>query len=226
MLGAIRKRDVIAHPRVTIQCFGWRIFLRTLVAGREQTFLSLLMESGFFESSPFPLADVVDRCIDLERRAAHLYERLALQFSSFEPAHEFFAKIARQEHGHAELLALCRAAAGSGQWQVQRFEPCATALPDLETGMRRAESCLEQIDSLNEALQLVVEVETSEINHLFQGVVAATDSRFVREIDAFHHATRCHLSYIRQRVSELEPALAESCQALQAEGFVEQACAS
>jgi len=25
MVGVIRKRDILAHPLVTIRCFGWRV---------------------------------------------------------------------------------------------------------------------------------------------------------------------------------------------------------
>ncbi len=41
MLGAIRKRDILAHPFVTVESFGWHVFFRVLVAGRNQTFLAL-----------------------------------------------------------------------------------------------------------------------------------------------------------------------------------------
>ncbi len=45
MVGAIVKWDIMAHPAVTIRCFGWQIFLRALLAGPNTTFLSLLTES-------------------------------------------------------------------------------------------------------------------------------------------------------------------------------------
>ena len=28
MVGAIIKRDILAHPVVTIRCFGWSVFIR------------------------------------------------------------------------------------------------------------------------------------------------------------------------------------------------------
>jgi len=34
MIGAIRKRDILAHPFVTIHSFGWQVFFRALAAGR------------------------------------------------------------------------------------------------------------------------------------------------------------------------------------------------
>jgi hypothetical protein len=50
MFGAIRKRDVLAHPYVTIHNFGWSVLFRTVIAGRDQTFLSLLAETSAFRS--------------------------------------------------------------------------------------------------------------------------------------------------------------------------------
>ena len=50
MIGAIRKRDILAHPFITIDCFGWSVFLRALTAGRNQTFLALLTETRSRES--------------------------------------------------------------------------------------------------------------------------------------------------------------------------------
>ena len=46
MIGAICKLDILAHPVVTVRCFGWRVFFRALVAGQSQMFLSLLAESN------------------------------------------------------------------------------------------------------------------------------------------------------------------------------------
>ncbi len=37
MIGAIRKWDILAHPFVTIHCFGWRVFFRAVTADHNQT---------------------------------------------------------------------------------------------------------------------------------------------------------------------------------------------
>jgi hypothetical protein len=49
MVGAICKWEVLFHPIVTIQCFGWTVFFRAVFAGPNQTFLSLLTKAGVFE---------------------------------------------------------------------------------------------------------------------------------------------------------------------------------
>jgi len=44
VIGVIRKRDVLRHPVATVQSFGWRVFLRALKAGPNETFLSVVAE--------------------------------------------------------------------------------------------------------------------------------------------------------------------------------------
>jgi hypothetical protein len=51
MIGAIRKRDILAHPLIKIDCSGWSVFLRALTAGRDQTFLALLTETRAYLSA-------------------------------------------------------------------------------------------------------------------------------------------------------------------------------
>ena len=97
MVGVIRRRDIIAHPVVTIRSFGWRVFLKTLVAGRNRTFLSVLMETDVLGVRSDEVPEIVEQCIQLELRAARLYESLAETFAELEGAREFFLHLAREE---------------------------------------------------------------------------------------------------------------------------------
>ncbi len=73
MIGVIRGRDILAHPLVTIRCFGWRTFFQALFAGQGRTFLSLLQQARHAEESASKLSALVDQCIDLELRAKRVY---------------------------------------------------------------------------------------------------------------------------------------------------------
>ena len=46
MGGVICKREVLRHPIIILRGFGWRVFLRCLVARKGQTFLGILMQEG------------------------------------------------------------------------------------------------------------------------------------------------------------------------------------
>ena len=215
MLGAIRKRDILAHPIVTVDSFGWHVFLRVLIAGRNQTFLAILAESGAMQAPTTSVPELVDRCVQLESRARHIYERLALRFAHDESAAEFFRKLAWQEHSHAELLKTCQAAASGGRWEEEQFAPCRDAIPRLEREMDAAAESVDATKDLSSALRLVVQIESSELNRVFKGVVDATDSKFVRSLRAFQTAGARHIDYIRREISRLDPSLAEACESMQ-----------
>ena len=64
-------------------------------------------------------------------------------------------------------------------------------------------------------LQHVIEIESSEINHIFDAVVNATDSEFIRQLQVFHTTELQHIKYICRAIPQLEPSLTESCREMQ-----------
>jgi hypothetical protein len=80
VIGAIRRRDIVTHPVVTVRCFGWKVFLRALRSGQHQTFLSLLADKQVLQPAPAKMPELVDRCIGLELCAKRIYESLAERF--------------------------------------------------------------------------------------------------------------------------------------------------
>jgi rubrerythrin len=217
MVGAIRKRDILAHPFVTLHCFGWPVLFRALIAGRDQTFLSLLAEASLLGAPAAKVPELFSRCVELEQRAQRIYESLANRFADREPIRQFFETLALQERSHYELLALCRELAGREGWLEEHLAPWRDIVPRLERKMDELEASAEDLDRLDDALRLVIRIEGSEINPLFQGLVAATDSVFVRNLRAFQTAEATHISYISDQIPKFEPALADECRALEAE---------
>ena len=51
MVGVIGTWDILAHPVVTIRCFGWGVFFRAVVSWQGGTFLSLLQDAGRFRAA-------------------------------------------------------------------------------------------------------------------------------------------------------------------------------
>jgi len=220
MVGVIRKRDIIAHPIVTVRCFGWPVLLKTLLAGRQQTFLTLLCESGALAPPAFEVPEVIGDCVALELRAQRIYEQLAERFADRPSVREFFATLSEQEGTHAELLELCQAIASREGWMEEYFAPWRAAVPRLVKQMDEAEAFVNEHDSLADALRLVISVEGSEINDVFESVVASTDSDFVRHLEAFQEAEAMHLRYITVQIAELAPELAEECAELEAKSLL------
>ena len=80
----------------------------------------------------------------------------------------FFAGLAEQEQYHADLLEVCRAAAARKGWKSQLFNPWNDYLPRLEQQMDAAYADVWKIDSVEAALQLVVEMSRRQINQVFR----------------------------------------------------------
>jgi hypothetical protein len=215
MVGAIDKRDILAHPLVTIRCFGWRVFLRAIFAGPNQTFLSVLAEAEVLKPAADNVVEFVARCVELELRAGRVYAALSRRFAATRSVQQFFAVLASQEECHAELLELCRAAAAQRRWNENQVAPWRDVVPRLERRMAVAEASVGDIQTLRPALQLVVDIESSEINEVFRSIVAASESEFVRRLTVFGESEKRHLAFIRRGIAELDPEVADVDRLLQ-----------
>lgn len=66
---------------------------------------------------------------------------------------------------------------------------------------------MREISSNDAALQLVIQIESSEINEVFHAALAATDAAFVKRLKPFRKAMEAHMSYIVERIPQLSPRL-------------------
>ncbi len=215
MVGAIGKRDILAHPWVTVRCFGWRVFLRALVARRDTTFLSLLTDSEVLKPAGEGVPEFVARCVELELKASRIYSALARRFADQPGIRDFLAALSVEEDIHAELLELAETAASRERWDESQVARWREVIPELEREMEAAEGAVDEIHSPREALQRVIDIESSEINDVFAGVMAASDSAFVRRLHAFHQVEVRHLHFIGERIAQLEPDLGAAGRSLQ-----------
>jgi hypothetical protein len=214
MVGAITTRDVLLHPIVTVRCFGWRIFFKSIISPREQTFLGLLQANYVTDAHKGGVAEIVGQCVDLERQAGQIYRSLARGFRDDEPVANLFATLARQEQQHAELLRLCGLIAEREGWDAADFIPWEQIVPRLMDQLCEVAAVAATVSDRLRALELALEIESSEINYVFFGVVAATKSDFVRSLQAFHATGREHIEYLCREAATLEPSLADACTVL------------
>ena len=220
MVGVICRRNILAHPFVTIRCFGWRVFFRALIAGHGRTFLSLLADTKGLRPPTVKVPELVERCVKLELQAKRIYEWLAGRFLDHKLVSDFFATLARQEETHAELLGLCREAASRTVWKEGCFAACRDSIPLLERQMENIESSLESLDSVTDALRVVIQIESSEVNQVFESVVAASGSVFVKKLLAFQNVAENHIACICEEIPKLQPDLADECRELEDRFFI------
>jgi hypothetical protein len=214
MVGVIRKRDVLRHPIATLESFGWRVFLRALGAGPHETFLSLVTEIQAAEDAKRYVPPLLESAVAIELRTMHLYQGLRARFANEPATSRFFASLASQERSHAELLRVCARASRHAPIDARRLAPLADLLAPLEARMARAESAVASGIGRSEALRLVVEIESSEINRLFDGLLADNGSPFVKSVSAFQRATNGHFAYIRHVLPTLDPRIEAECHKL------------
>jgi hypothetical protein len=205
MVGAITQWDILAHPFLTIDAFGWLVFFKAVCVGQGRTFLSMLAPAISRAETESDLSSLIEQAIRLELQAKRIYTTLADEFADRPAIRRFFENLAGQEQEHADLLALCREAARHGRWRATDWKPWQEYLPRLERRMRDVEASLHQIQLLDDALRLVIEIESSEVNSIFRSVVAACDSSFVRKLAPFQRAMESHFSYIIEELPILEP---------------------
>jgi hypothetical protein len=216
VIGAICTQDILFHPFVTIQAFGWRVFFRSLFSGRETTFLSLLQQERVFEAPSSKEPELIERCVWLELEGAAIYHSLADRFADSVPLRDFFNHLADEEQEHADLLRVCKSFACKGRFSSQRFSPWYDYVPLLEKQMEEIANSLDKIQSADEAMRLVVRIEGSEINSVFLGVIQATDSPFVRQLGPFQKAVRHHIDGICDMIPEVVPSSAQGANELRA----------
>ncbi len=216
MVGVITSWDILAHPISTIRCFGWRVFFGAVAPWHDKPFLSLLQAAGFLRAGTSEVPTILERCIALELRAKRIYKALAKTFNDHGLVGPFFAGLAEQEQHHADLLEVCRSAALRSGWKANLFNPWQDYLPGLEQQMDAAETAVLEIDSVDAALQLVIQIESSEINDVFHAALAATDTTFVKRLRPFRELMEAHMSYMAERLPELSPQLMLACRELRA----------
>lgn len=219
MIGVIGTWDIFAHPIVTIRCFGWGVFFRAVVPRQGRTFLSLLQDAGCFSAAASKVPTILERCIDLEMRSWRIYKALAKTCTDdwgHGLAGAFFAGLAEQEQYHADLLQTARAAALRSSWKANLFNPWHDYLPRLEQQMAAAETAVSGIKSVEAALKLVIQIESSEINQVFNAALAATDAAFVTKLRPFQDAMEAHMSYLVERIPQMAPQLLAAARELRA----------
>jgi hypothetical protein len=214
MVGVITGWDIMAHPISTIRCFGWGVFFRAVVPWNNDPFLSVLHNAGILRAGTPDVPTILERCIALELRAKRIYRALAKTFSDHELVEPFFIGLAEHEQFHADLLKVCRSTAILSGWKAGLFNPWQDYLPRLEQQMKVTEAAVDSIDSVEAALQLVIEIESSEINEVFHAALAATDTAFVKRLRPFRKTMEAHMSHIVERLPELSPQLILPCREL------------
>jgi hypothetical protein len=161
-------------------------------------------------------SEVCERFIALELRAKRIYAVLAQAFAKAESARQFFEVLSQHEQDHADLLKVCWDATRRGDWTAERVGLWRNLILRLEHDVQAIESSLRETSSLDDALRLVIQIESSEINDAFFALTLATDGNHIRDLRPFREAMDLHIAHICQHIPELSPHLTAACRQLRA----------
>ena len=160
-------------------------FFRAIGPWQDRPFLSLLQSAGVLKAADSNVPTILDRCIVLELRAKRIYAALAKAFSDEGLAGPFFAGLADQEQYHADLLEICRAIAVRSGWKAALFNPWQDYLPRLEKQMDAAKAAIREVGSLDEALRLVVKIESRRSTRCSMRHWQPRTAAFVKKLRTF-----------------------------------------
>jgi hypothetical protein len=199
---------------VTIRAFGWRVFFRAVFGRQGSTFLSLLQKDGCFAAASSTEPELIERCVRVELQAAAIYDRLAERFADSAMLSDFLDELTYEEQEHAELLRVCKAFACRGRFMSHRFSAWHDYVPLLEQQMQQTVDSLDQIAGAENVVRLILQIEGSEINRVFLGIIEATDSPFVKKLGPFRRAVKHHIGYICKKLTAITPSAASACHSL------------
>jgi hypothetical protein len=205
MQGVVTTRQVLAHPLVILEGFGLKVLVRSLFAGRDETFLDIVtrcaQEGANDDMEEVDLLKTVDRFVGLERRARDLYWKVSQDLAAFPDAAKFFVTLSWQEEGHAIVLSRVRREIRRGRlWRKSR-DFHLSSLGSIEALFANFEHEVgRKTVSLCRALEMVEEIEGSELDVVFDSLNDSVDMRSRARFERFFVLSNAHSAYWREQV--------------------------
>ncbi|MGC4121696.1 MAG: hypothetical protein QM765_45390 [Myxococcales bacterium] len=209
MLGVITRRQVLAHPLAIYRGFGARVLMRALTSRRDETFLDVINrcaeEEAHHDLADVDFAPTVERFQGFEVRARELYWTLANQQQALDAA-TFFRALAAQEESHAVLLAHVRREARRGRCWKRSQREYQRELVAVDHLLSHLEAEAREPVGLARALEMVEELEGSELDVVFDTLCHSVDRRSLLRLRRFFAVSEEHRAFCARRIDALRDA--------------------
>jgi hypothetical protein len=149
------------------------------------------------------LLKTVDRFVGLERRARDLYRSLSRRLAGLPDAARFFGFLSWQEEGHAVVLSRVRREIRRGNLRKKSDELQFACLGSLETLFTNLEQQVRRRVSLARALEMVEEIEGSELDVVFDTLNDSVEMRSRARFERFFVLSKDHSAYWHEQVRSL-----------------------
>ena len=150
------------------------------------------------------ISEVFDAAIDIEKRLSNLYYKLSSLFRDNSEVYNFWIKIADHEKSHCETLTLskgCQSWNHSSAKKKNRTSVDVTdisALQLLNAMIKDFERILKkEMVSLQDALDMLLKIENSEINHIYDRLVRIYGFQFQQKPEESHRSVYEHMKIIK-----------------------------
>ncbi len=129
------------------------------------------------------IADLIEKAIAVEQGSEEFYRRLAAMFSEQQDVVRFWQRYADEEKGHAAYLVRMRERMTAEQLQGAADTYMLEVMrKSLEYNL---DQMLDRIRTLEDAYQLVVELENSETNSIFEALITNFSAAELAKSNAF-----------------------------------------
>ena len=172
----VDREYIRRHPGQVIKTFGLRAYVRAM-ASPKTGLLEQVAERYIDRGIPMPgrLGNAYRLSALLELRVARIYAAMGRRFTDSAPVREFFAKLQAEEEEHGRIMLLCLytvdARGEQGYVPSVRDPEIRDLLGELRAHERNAWRL-----SLDEALELTDSLEASEVNVIFDRLLAQVSS--------------------------------------------------
>ena len=168
----VDREYVRQHPREVINTFGLMAYVRAMGASKKgllEQMAEKYLKGGI--PLPGPVGNAYKLSALLELRAARIYARMAKRFEESPPVRALFEELQAEEEEHGRLMVLCLHTLKADQ-QLEYVPSVRDAdIRALLREMRSHERNVWKL-SLDEALELTDKLEASEVNVIFDKLLA------------------------------------------------------
>lgn len=149
------------------------------------------------------ISEVFDAAIDIEKRLSNLYHKLSNLFRDNSEVFNFWMKIADHEKSHCETLTLSKGCKSWDQPIAKQKNKTSVDVTDmaalglLNVSIKDFERILKKENvSLQDALGMLLKIENSEINHIYNKLVHISGFQFQHKPEELHRSIYEHMKII------------------------------
>ena len=149
------------------------------------------------------ISEVFNAAIDIEKRLSNLYHKLSNLFRDNSEVYNFWMKIADHEKSHCETLTISKGCKSWDQPLSRQKNKASIDVTDIATlellnvVIKDFERILKkEMLSLQDALDMLLKIENSEINHIYNKLVHISGFQFQQKPEESHRSVYEHMKII------------------------------